>query len=425
PQSNFGAFISLLKCVVGTGILALPLAFYYAGIIFGFILLVLTTFLLIHSMQMLIISMVECARRTQQGYCTYPDAMKYSFAQGPPCFKSIAAAGGIIVNVVLCCSHYGTCVVYLVFVAESLKQLVDFHITEIDVRICVVIVGICSIPVFMIRSLKWLVPFNLTASVLIYIGFLCILYYLFTDLPPLSERAIVFGKVELLPLFFGIALFAVTSVGVMLAIEAKMEHPEQYVGWFGVLDIAIFVVIISYSIFGVFGYWRFGDDIEGSVSLNLPTKETVAQISKAFILCAIFFTYPLSGYVVIDIIMNQYWNKSGELEKAKIKETIIRLIFILLTTINAIAFPNLGPLLSFFGAFTISLLNLVFPALIEICLYYPPEFNYGPFRWKLVKDIFIAILGTIILIQGSAYSIIEMIKEYGGKETTKPPDTTA
>jgi len=34
-------------------------------------------------------------------------------------------------------------------------------------------------------------------------------------LPPISERNIVFGPIEKLPLFFGIALFSITSVGVV------------------------------------------------------------------------------------------------------------------------------------------------------------------------------------------------------------------
>jgi len=51
---DFGAFISLLKSVVGTGVLSLPLAFYFAGIINGIILLILASIMLIHGIQMLV-----------------------------------------------------------------------------------------------------------------------------------------------------------------------------------------------------------------------------------------------------------------------------------------------------------------------------------------------------------------------------------
>ncbi|EDV51350.1 glutamate transporter polyphemus [Drosophila erecta] len=418
PISDFGAFFSLLKCVVGTGVLAIPLSFNYAGMINGVVLLVLVCFMLIHGMQMLIICMVECSRRMQIGYATFPVAMEYSFNQGPKFFRYIAKAGGYIVDGVLAFSQFGVCVVYNVFVAATFKQLIDFYWGEADLRMYIALVAVCLIPTFQIRKLKYLVPFNILASILIYIGFIMLMYYLFVDLPPLSERNIVFGHIEKLPLFFGIALFSITSVGVMLAIEAEMAKPRHYIGWFGVLDRAILLVIISYVSFGIMGYWRYGDELHGSISLNIPTDEVLSQVAKTFIAMAIFFTYPLAGFVIIDIIMNHFWNKSGELKNPGLKEGMVRLCTLILVGITGIIAPNLGPLLSLVGALTISLLNLVFPALIEICLYYPPEYNYGKLKWKLVKDIFYVIVGILILVQGTIFSIKDMISEWGGDDTT-------
>ncbi|KAH8305124.1 hypothetical protein KR059_009370, partial [Drosophila kikkawai] len=430
---NLEAFINVLNCAFGTGCLAMPRAFLDAGWLTGLIMTIVLGVFMVYTMHVAIYSMVECSRRLQIGYSTFPEAMIYSFAQGPGCFRYCAKAGGYLVDGVLAFSHYGVCVVYIVFVASSFKQICDFYWVVWDVRIFIAVVGLLLIPIFLIRSLKWLVPFNLAAMVFIYSGFLVMFYYLFSGLPSLSERDIVFGKVENIGLFFGIALFAVSSVGVvsppdeffksvltphsqMIAIEAKMAKPETYLGWFGVLDLAIIVVLISYTLFGFFGYWRYGDELQGSISLNLPTDEIASQVSKLLIAVAIFLTYPLSGYVVIDIIMTHYWNKNDELKHAKLKETAIRISFVILSTLNAVVAPNLGPLLSLVGAFTISLLNLIFPALMEICLYYPPEFNYGRWKWKLWKDIILIIVGTVILIEGTYFAIVAMVKEYGRSE---------
>ncbi|KAH8364642.1 hypothetical protein KR084_009510, partial [Drosophila pseudotakahashii] len=427
PISDFGAFILLLKSVVGTGVLSLPLAFYFAGIINGVILLILCGIMLIHGIQLLIICMVECSRRMQIGYATFPQAMAYSFGQGPKFFRYCSKAGGYFCDGVLGFSQFGVCVVYTVFVSANLKQLIDFYFGVADIRIYIACIGLLLIGPFLIRKLKYLIPFNIVATILIYSGFLMMMYYLFVDMPPISERNIVFGPIELLPLFFGIALFSITSVGVMLAIESEMSKPQHYIGWFGVLDGAILIVLISYIFFGIVGYWRYGDKIEDSISLNIPTDQVLAQVSKGFIAMAIFLSYPLAGYVVIDIIMNHYWNKSGELKNAFLKEEILRVVMVLLTTITGILLPNLGPLLSLVGALTISLLNLVFPALIEICLYYPPEYNYGRLKWKLVKDILYIIIGLVILVQGTVFAILSMIKEWGGgghEDTTGATDAT-
>jgi len=59
----------------------------------------------------------------------------------------------------------------------------------------------------------------------------------------------------------------------MLAVEATMAKPRHYLGWFGILDRAILLVIISYVTFGLMGYWRYGDETAGSISLNIPTDE--------------------------------------------------------------------------------------------------------------------------------------------------------
>ncbi|XP_044251960.1 glutamate transporter polyphemus isoform X1 [Drosophila takahashii] len=427
PISDFGAFILLLKSVVGTGVLSLPLAFYFAGIINGVILLILVCIMLIHGIQLLIICMVECSRRMQIGYATFPQAMEYSFGQGPKCFRYCSKAGGYFCDGVLGFSQFGVCVVYTVFVSANFKQLIDFYFGVADIRIYVACIGLLLIGPFLIRKLKYLIPFNIVATILIYSGFFMMMYYVFLDMPSISERNIFFGPIELLPLFFGIAIFSITSVGVMLAIESEMSNPQHYIGWFGVLDWAILIVMISYIFFGIVGYWRYGDKIEDSISLNIPTDQVLAQVSKGFIAMAIFLSYPLAGYVVIDIIMNHYWNKSGELKHAFLKEELLRVGMVLLTTITGILVPNLGPLLSLVGALTISLLNLVFPALIEICLYYPPEYNYGRLKWKLVKDIMYVIIGLVILVQGTVFAILSMIKEWGGGrqgDTTGATDGT-
>ncbi|XP_016955298.1 glutamate transporter polyphemus-like [Drosophila biarmipes] len=411
PISNFGAFVSVIKCVVGTGVLALPMAFKYAGTILGPLLLIATAFVLIHGIQMLIMCMVECSRRAQVGYTNFPDSMAYSFAQGPKCFRYIATAAGYVADITLCIAHYGICVVYLVFVSSNFSNVLERYIDIGDLRYYIAIFGLLSVPFFCIIHLKYLVPLNIIANILIYIGFAMIFYYIFQDLQPFSDLSF-FGDPMRLPQFFGIVLFSISSVGVFIAVESKMAHPQKFIGWFGVLDIAAIVVVISYIIFGIFGYWRYGDGIAASLTLNLP-EEPLSLAIQIILATDIFLTFPLSGYVVINIIMTHFWNKRGDLKRAVLKEIILRIGFVVLATLNGVAFPDLGPLLALVGALTLSLLNLVFPAFMEICLNYPEGYSYGRYKWKLVKDIVMITFGVLILVQGTIFSIIDMVVYYG------------
>ncbi|XP_017020750.1 glutamate transporter polyphemus-like [Drosophila kikkawai] len=413
PMSNFGAFVSLLSCVVGVGVLALPLGFFFAGILNGLFLLIVLALLLIHGMHVLIHSMVECSRRMEIGYANYKESVVYAFKQGPGCFRGCANAAGCFVDLVLCLSHYSMCVVYLIFVSVGFKYILDQYTVALDLRIYVTICGLLSIPTFLIRKLTSLVSVNLLSNVLSYFGFLFMFYFLFRGLSPITDRRFLLGDVQKAALFLGIVLFSISSVGVMLAIESKMETPQDLIGCCGMLNMSILVVLISYTVFGIFGYWRFGDKVASSISLNLPKREIVAMVSSIMINLAVFLTYPLSGYVVIDIIMNHYWNKSGELNGAKLKEFIVRIVFVLLTTLNALLPFNLFPLISLVGAFSISLLNLIFPALMEICLYYPPEYRKDRPKWKLWKNIFLISLGTVIFILGTYIAIKEIMETWG------------
>lgn len=110
-----------------------------------------------------------------------------------------------------------------------------------------------------------------------------------------------------------------------------------------------------------------------------------------------------------------------EVKHPHIIEYVIRVAFVILTTLNGIAFPNLGPLLALVGAFSISLLNLVFPCCIELCLIYKD--SYGKLLWKLWKNILIIIFGLLIFFYGSYKAIVDMIDEYG-KGSDNKKDTT-
>ncbi|XP_016946671.1 glutamate transporter polyphemus isoform X5 [Drosophila biarmipes] len=54
PLTNCDAFISLLKCVIGTGILAMPLAFRCSGFVVGAVMSILLMILLTYSIHLLV-----------------------------------------------------------------------------------------------------------------------------------------------------------------------------------------------------------------------------------------------------------------------------------------------------------------------------------------------------------------------------------
>lgn len=74
----------------------------------------------------------------------------------------------------------------------------------------------------------------------------------------------------------------------------------------------------------------------------------------------------------------------------------------------ALAIPDLGSIIGLIGAFCLSMLGFVFPALIEICVLHPDQ--HGIAKYMLVKNVLFVLFGVFALVVGSTLSIIEFVK---------------
>ena len=66
-------------------------------------------------------------------------------------------------------------------------------------------------------------------------------------------------------------MFSFTGIGVVLPLENQMKEPKKMVSKLGTINISMALCAFMYLIMGFFGYWHWlGEDIEGSITLNLP-----------------------------------------------------------------------------------------------------------------------------------------------------------
>lgn len=52
-----------------------------------------------------------------------------------------------------------------------------------------------------------------------------------------------------------------------------MKTPKAFLHYPGIFYIGHTIIVIVYTTVGFFGYWKYGDDIEPSITLNLPIEE--------------------------------------------------------------------------------------------------------------------------------------------------------
>lgn len=60
------------------------------------------------------------------------------------------------------------------------------------------------------------------------------------------------------------------GIGVVMPVENDMKKPQHFLGCPGVLNTAMITVILLYGVIGFFGFLRYGDAVQGSVTMNLP-----------------------------------------------------------------------------------------------------------------------------------------------------------
>lgn len=198
------------------------------------------------------------------------------------------------------------------------------------------------------------------------------------------------------------------GIGAVMPVENAMQKPQHFLGCPGVLNTAMGTVIVLYAIIGFFGFIRFGDEIQGSITLNLPTGEPAALIAQILIGLAILFTFGLQFFVPMDILWRKIAHKFEKKNHNLVQVALRTGIMILMAGVS-IAVPNLDPFISLVGSVFFSSLGIFVPAIIESAYLYP---NFGAFNWKLCKNIFLMLFSVIALVSGSFVSIREIIHIY-------------
>lgn len=80
----------------------------------------------------------------------------------------------------------------------------------------------------------------------------------------------LFSSFGQLPLFLSTVIFSMEGIGVVMPVENAMKKPQHFLGCPGVLNTAMITIVVLYAVIGFFGYVRYGDIVQGSITMNLP-----------------------------------------------------------------------------------------------------------------------------------------------------------
>ncbi|KAJ8266062.1 hypothetical protein GJAV_G00125470 [Gymnothorax javanicus] len=414
--------IHLLKGNIGTGLLGLPLSVKYAGLVIGPLSLAVMGIIAIHCMDLLVRCSHHLSAKKGKPFVTYGEAMEYGMENVSWMCKH-SVYGRRVVNSLLIITQLGFCCVYIVFLSENIKQVVEaFNVTMLHCQRnqTVAIVSsfdtrlymLCFLPFIIllvfIRNLEHLAPCSLAANFAMCGSVILVFWYSVTNIHyPISLPYV--GKAADYPLFFGIAIFAFEGIGVVLPLENKMQKPQR----FGtVLYLGMTLVSLLYISLGTIGYLCFRDEIGPSITLNLPNC-WLYHIVKLLYCFGIYITYALQFYVPAEILIPfalscvpPRWQLAADLT--------IRSALATLTCLLAILIPELDLVISLVGSVSSSFLALILPPMLQVMTFHQEDLS----AWILLKNAVISLVGFVGFVAGTYITMTEIINRRYSNATT-------
>lgn len=408
--TNLQTMMHIFKANIGTGILAMPNAFMNAGLFLGLAVLPMLCCFCTHSMHILIHANRIVSRRLQCGMLEYQELFPKAMQIGPKVLRPYAQWSATAVNTCLLLTQLGFCCVYSLFVAENISQFLS-ELTPLTLK-PIHYLGLL-LPLFIllsfVKSLSHLSLASSMANLLQSIGLLIVMFNLVQDLPSVTSVP-SFGQVTKYPLFFGTAIYAFEGIGLILPLQKEMATPQSLTGYTGVLNSSMLIVALCNIAIGFFGYLKFGNNVAGSITLNLPA-EPIYQSCKMIFAVAIFLSYAIQYYVPFYIIWQFIKNRFNLKEGTKFTTTLeyfSRSALVIFTIALAAAVPKLELFISLVGALSSSGLALIFPPLIDICVRWEEEQGFWRWTWIWSKNFAILILGLVGFATGT-YASLENI----------------
>ncbi|RHY94422.1 hypothetical protein DYB37_003260, partial [Aphanomyces astaci] len=407
--STWEVVLHLLKGCIGAGALSLPYAFAKVGVVAGPVLYL--------------------------GVVLSADGMSF----GDVAQHILGRRGKTIVNVFLVTTQLSFCCVYFTVVATNLHAILpsrvaqDFHERQLILLVFPVALGLSWI-----RSLHHITPFSALANGAMFLGIGIVFYYSATYVPatpvPLPTACTWTSVAEFYGnpcirttlcrmIRVGTAVYSFEGIGLVLPLEKDMQDKDRFRQ---VLRWTMWFVLTLFLCLGELPVLAFGVIDNGSMTAVLQQYVPGWPVALANVLLAMacLFTFPIQLYPALEVLeklllrhgyftpsIHSYddlaplpvtqWllhNKSTAnspgtsptpqvLEDAlkqttqyEVRRTMFRSMLCTTLMLVAVCVPNVGLLISLFGAVGSSMLAVIIPPILYVTL---EQANLSWFSWTL------------------------------------------
>ncbi|KRF82435.1 proton-coupled amino acid transporter-like protein pathetic isoform X1 [Drosophila virilis] len=411
--SNLEAATHLFKGSVGAGLFAMGDCFKNGGLVGSTLMLPIIAIMCVHCERLLIRgSLLAVSKTPGATFYDYPETVEKCFEYGPRPLRCMSRAMKLIVEMFLCVTQFGFCAIYFVFITENLYQVLQQNGIDISMSMVMLITLLPAMIPSLMTNLKYISPVSLLANFALLFGLIATLTIAFSDgpMPSVAERH-YFTSGSQLALFFGTALFSYEGIALILPLRNSMREPDNFSSRFGVLNVTMLFITALFIFTGFVSYVRWGEDVAGSITLNLNVEDVMSQVVKMVAALGVFFGYPIQFFVMMKILWPPVKRANGCAQKYPITmQVALRFVMIMMTFCVALVVPQLNLFISLIGALCSTSLAFVIPVIIDFVT--RTQVPKGLGTWIYFKNIAILTIALLGIVTGTYQSIVEIIREF-------------
>ncbi|CAJ0560191.1 unnamed protein product, partial [Mesorhabditis spiculigera] len=354
-------YINFIRGMVGPGCFSIPLSLKFAGLGTGLTLLFAIGFIATLNMSKLVKSSQYLTVLSGGKALNYGNMVEKAFEQGPRSVRRWAPKAKFFVNSCLCLLQLGVCGVCYIFMTSHLKE--TYLLIFMCLPFCLLVT---------IRSFKYLSYVSLAGNVLM-----------------ITALVIIFqGHAVVLPL------------------ENQLRDRARMNGPFGVLSLGMSTTTFIYALCGFAGYRVYGNNVQGSITLNMPHTR---QGPNAKIKASLGYISSSTSFSQLSPIRDSFystlccWICISQSSKSCSRIGAGRRLQYERRMALALLVPNLSEIIPLVGATCGMLLALIVPPIVETVAFYPrwsAKETPAKLSFRLIGNAVIVSFGLIFMILG-------------------------
>lgn len=395
---RFATILNCLNSLLGAGILGVPHAMGYCGLVPSLILLVIMAVL---SHIGTVLTMKLAARKNVDSLDLLASSILGKWGEITICIGTMLFCISCMTSYVVI--GYGTIASWF----DAANIVVDDKLWKRAIVVLIYFL-ILPLPLTIPRNIRFLSPFSMASfvAVIIFVVAMIIKAGIMLPYPKEEKPDIIVAKMGM-GMFSAISIFGLAfAMPVIILPLVKPYNPNSWKRSL-VSFWTAFCGLVFVTIPGVIGYYLFGSNCKDVVLDNFKSNDVLIIIVRAGFFIVVTCSYPCIGQSVMAVWGALIFKDSNQGELPWSKRSVILFLTNIIPLCFAIFLPRAGPALSIGGAFGGCLVDFFFPAIMWFKLS-KKKWHH----WQNILCLLFALFGIVSCVIATYQAVVDAIDAF-------------